>query len=121
MMVLRLPYPPSANRYWRADRGGKPHLSDEARAYKNAVSVTMLKTRVVRLDCDVAVTIHVYRPRKSGDLDNTLKVLLDSLKGYAFVDDSQVVSINAKRFDDKANPRAEVTIAANSGGTAEAT
>ncbi len=61
----------------------------------------------------VSVNVRVYRPARRGDLDNCLKVLLDALKGIAFVDDSQVVHIHARRYEDKANPRAEVTVSAD--------
>lgn len=66
--------------------------------------------RVQPISGPVAVTVSVYRPAKRGDLDNTLKVLLDSLKGFAFHDDAQVVELHASRGDDKVNPRAVVTI-----------
>jgi Holliday junction resolvase RusA-like endonuclease len=59
---------------------------------------------------DIALAVDVYRPARRGDLDNCLKVMIDSLKGVAFVDDSQVVHITARRFEDKANPRAVVTV-----------
>lgn len=58
----------------------------------------------------VAVNIVVYRPRKAGDLDNTLKVMLDALKGVAFVDDNQVLRITADRDDDAERPRAEIIV-----------
>lgn len=112
-MKLVLPYPPSANRYWRSDRGRAPHRSEEAKAYKLAVGmvVTQQGTQAIEVHRGpVAVTVAVYRPRKSGDLDNRLKVLLDALKGIAFEDDEQVVRIEATRHDDKANPRVEVEV-----------
>ena len=112
MKTLVLPYPPSANRYWRSDRGGRPHLSDEARAFRGAVQMRLLTQRMPLLEGEVAVTIAVYRPAKRGDLDNTIKVLLDALKGFAYLDDSQVTLLSAERFDDKANPRAEVVVTA---------
>lgn len=58
----------------------------------------------------VDVTVHVFRPRKAGDLDNALKVLLDALSGIAYVDDDQVVSLHAFRHDDKERPRVEVEV-----------
>lgn len=105
---LLLPYPPSANRYWRTDRGGKPHLSDEARAFRKKV-----KQRYGGEDpltCAVGVTLLLHRPQRSGDLDNFLKVTLDALKGIAFEDDSQVQEIVARRYEDKANPRVVVKV-----------
>ncbi len=106
-----LPYPPSANAYWRfvAIRGRPVVLvSREAREYKKTVAL-MLKTSP-RITGTVGLRLNVFRPRKSGDLDNTIKVLLDSLKGILFEDDKQVVEITAKRWDDKENPRVLVQV-----------
>lgn len=57
------------------------------------------------------MVIRVYRPQRRGDLDNTMKAILDSLSGLLYVDDKQVIEIHAKRFDDKKNPRVEIEYA----------
>lgn len=110
-MKLTLPYPPSANRYWRNWRG-RMVRSKEATAYMGTVAALALRAglRGVQYDGAVGVTVTLYRPAKRGDLDNSLKVLLDSLRGIAYADDSQVVRLFAERFDDQASPRAEVTV-----------
>jgi Holliday junction resolvase RusA-like endonuclease len=86
--------------------------SPEAREYQRKVALLWRSQmgRIEPLKGDVSVMLSVYRPAKRGDLDNQIKVMLDALKGYAYVDDSQVVHLEATRFDDKANPRAVVTI-----------
>lgn len=109
MTRIVLPYPISANRYWRAVRG-RVLVSAEARAYKARVAWLCMAAKVRPLDGPLSVSLAVYRPRHIGDLDNTLKVLLDALRGIAFADDDQVVELHALRLDDKANPRAEVTL-----------
>ena len=49
------------------------------------------------------------RPTKKPDLDNIAKLILDSLNGVAYTDDSQVVSLTIeKRYAEK--PRVELTI-----------
>ena len=109
-MNLVLPYPPSANDYWRTVKG-RVYVTDRARAYKDAVALYLNTQRIARFEHDVAVSMKVYRPRRIGDLDNTLKVLLDAIKGRVFRDDSQVTLINAERLDDATNPRVELTVA----------
>lgn len=112
---LRLPYPPSANAYWRSVNG-RVLVSAEARAYKQKVGWLCAVGRKLKpLDGPVVVTIAAYRPRRIGDLDNLLKVLLDSIRGYAYRDDSQVVEIHARRADDKADPRVEIRVEAVTG------
>lgn len=109
MIRLTLPYPPSANRYWRVVRG-QTLVSAEARAYKRTVAQLCLVARIRPFTGDVMLMLDIYRPLRRGDLSNRIKVLEDALEGYAFDDDAQVVDIAARRFDDKANPRAEVVI-----------
>lgn len=109
IIKLTLPLPPSANRYWRNFRG-RAVVSKEAKEYKEIVGWLCQSVEHPRLDGPVSIQMDVYRARKSGDLDNFTKCLLDSLNGYVYQDDSQVVEIHARRFDDKANPRVEVRI-----------
>jgi crossover junction endodeoxyribonuclease RusA len=107
---LTLPYPPSANRYWRVDKRGFAYVSTEARAYKNRIRLLAMAERLRPLAGPVSLSLGVYRPQKSGDLSNRIKVLEDALSGVAFEDDDQVVELHALRMDDKTNPRVEVTI-----------
>ena len=109
MARVTLPYPISANRYWRNFRGMMV-VSAEAKAYKTKAKLLALSAGMRPLDGEVVVKMDVYRPLKRGDLDNRIKVLLDALRGAAFVDDDQVIEIHARRFDDKANPRVEIEI-----------
>jgi crossover junction endodeoxyribonuclease RusA len=109
MKPLVVPYPPTANTYWRVWRG-RAVKSTEARAYQDAVAKLARAAGWRPLDGPVHVRLDVWRPRRIGDLDNTLKVLLDSLKGIAFRDDAQVVAITASRWEDKAHPRAEISV-----------
>lgn len=109
MIRLTLPLPPLLNRYYRTDRG-ITHLSDDGRAFKRDVFVIAKAAGVVPLQGAVRVRIDVYRKRKAGDVDGYCKSVLDALNGLAYDDDSQVVELLVRRFDDKANPRAEVCI-----------
>lgn len=105
-----IPYPPSLNKYWRTFKG-RVYLSSEAKKYKSDVRKIFEASNVDLLKEDKMVILHidVYRPRKIGDLDNTLKGILDSLNGCLYVDDRQVVEIHARRFDDKENPRVNIS------------
>lgn len=109
--VLTLPFPPSTNRYWRFPRGlGYPLVSREAREYKIEAARLAIKQGIKPIDGDVQVRIYAFRPSKRGDLDNMLKVVLDSLKGIAWHDDKQIVFMVAARFEDKGNPRLEIEV-----------
>lgn len=100
MIELTLPEPPSANRYWKVWRG-RAVKSKEARAYALQVKYLAIQQHVrAPITGDVALTVHWYRARRAGDLDNRLKCLLDSLKGITYADDKQVRRFTAERFDD---------------------
>lgn len=106
---IRLEYPPSINHYWRSDRG-VTHISTEGKEYRKMTALYLNTKNVKPLDGDIVITLKVFRPAKRGDLDNSFKVPLDVLKGYAYFDDKQIVEIHGYRYDDKDNPRIEVTI-----------
>ena len=103
-VLLTLPVPPSANKYWLYG-GGRVRTSPEAKAYKDAVR---LLTKCDMIHGRVAVNVSVFRPAKRGDLDNYLKVMLDALEGVLYENDKQITEIHAFRYDDADNPRVEL-------------
>ncbi|WP_186260380.1 RusA family crossover junction endodeoxyribonuclease [Burkholderia gladioli] len=138
MITVTLPYPISANRYWRSrvikPRSGpeivSTYVSTEAKEYKQEVG-WLLRAAGVRQPIAgrvaVAYTLYPHRPqdwktrqRKLGatwddsvqciDLDNAQKVLLDALKGLAFDDDAWVRRIIAERAEPDGEARVVVTI-----------
>lgn len=110
---LVLPMPPSANRYWRTMVNRKTgaamtFVSEEAKAFKKRVaSIASLDTLIYS---EIAVSLTVFRPQRSGDLDNRLKCCLDAMQGVVYANDSQIVEIHAYRKEDKHNPRIKVEI-----------
>lgn len=103
---LLLPYPVSANRYWRHGlRGRKPATlrSDEANEYKARVSEIATAAGCVPWEVAVEVWITLHpRARIDGkpsdtrmDLDNCIKVALDACQGALYVNDRQVESLHA--------------------------
>ena len=119
-LTVTLPWPPSANAYWRPSRGRGLVPSEEARRYKAAVAEIARTLALLPLTGRVRATINAYRPRKTGDLDNISKVLLDALSGWAWLDDSQVVELHLYRHDDASNPRVELVADGEGMATAEA-
>lgn len=105
MPILRLPYPPSVNRMWR-NYGGRVVKSAEARDYQHAVQVAATAAGIEPLDGRIAwdLTIHPRQPKKPTgarvrcmDVSNALKIAEDALNGIAWIDDSQVDAIAARR------------------------
>lgn len=111
MQNFTLPYPPSVNRLY-ATVGRYRVLTREGRQYKKDAADAAMAQGVKLHSGALAVCVHFFRPRKSGDLDNLSKSLLDSLKGIAWDDDAQITELHFFRHEDKENPRAEIEISA---------
>lgn len=133
MIRLTLPYPISANRYWRSYTIGKRSvvaISREAEDYKERVNLLCWQAGIREpIVGRVAITVRLFphrpldwqrRQRKLGpawddgvqclDLDNANKVLLDSLKGVAIEDDKWVRRIVSERMEPDGEARVEVEI-----------
>lgn len=134
-VTLILPPAVSSNRYWRSfvPRGHKRAivtLSDEAKAYKAVVAQIARKAGVVSpIKGRVAVSYTLFPKRPQDwakraakdpmtwddtvqclDLDNALKVMLDSLKGIVFEDDKFVHELHGRRAEPDGDGRLVVTI-----------
>lgn len=134
MIRLTLPYPLSANRYWRPVPIGK-HITivptKEAKQYRKDVAALCAAAGVrspVAGRVEIAVALYPHRPldwqkrqRQHGaawddtvqciDIDNANKVLLDALKGVAIDDDKWVRRLVAERMEpDAEGSRVVVTI-----------
>lgn len=132
---LVLPYPLSANRYWRTymPKGFKAPVtvcSSEAKAYKQQVG-WLAKAAGIRqpITGRVAVSYTLYPKRPQDwakraakdpaawddgvlciDLDNAQKVLFDALKGVVIEDDKWVRRIEAERAEPDGEARLVVRI-----------
>ncbi len=109
MYSLTLPYPPLLNHYLRRSAHGV-YQTPEAAAYKEEAAYTARLAGLEPLEGAIVVAMDVYRPRKRGDIDAPIKLPLDALNRIAWEDDSQIVELHIHRFDDKHNPRIELSI-----------
>jgi crossover junction endodeoxyribonuclease RusA len=132
---LVLPYPLSANRYWRSfvPKGHQRAivtLSDEAKSFKSQVQ-WMCKAAGIKSPITGRVHIDIQlfpkrpqdyekRMNKLGagwddtvqciDLDNANKVLFDAIKGIAITDDKWVRKLTAERMEPDGDARVVMTI-----------
>jgi crossover junction endodeoxyribonuclease RusA len=107
VITIRLPYPVSANKYWRTTvtKGhAVTYVSAEARSYKQAIAWIAIAAGVRPVHEHVALKIALHpKTTKNGDaskicldLDNSIKVTCDALNGIAYNDDSQIKRIEAE-------------------------
>lgn len=100
--ALLLPYPVSANRYWRHGQS-RTYVSPEAQDYKARVVEIATAAGCVPWEVEVElwVTLHPKLtvdglPNKTRmDLDNALKIALDCCQGALYINDRQVVAVHA--------------------------
>jgi crossover junction endodeoxyribonuclease RusA len=105
MNKATLPVPPSVNHYLRRTRWGVT-LTEEAKAFKDYVRYNVRKRM---LTGDVVMRIDYYRKRRAGDIDGPLKLCFDALQGIWYENDKQIVELHVRRFEDRDNPRLEIT------------
>ncbi|MBC7238568.1 MAG: RusA family crossover junction endodeoxyribonuclease [Chloroflexi bacterium] len=102
---IDLPWPPTANRYWRRVNG-RTILSRAARQFRKRVrDLWFVKKYVLGkdgfADTEVRVEIDVYPPdRRRRDIDNVVKAVLDALVDVNIIDDdSQVKELRVVRHE----------------------
>lgn len=95
---LPLPWPPSANNYWRK-WNNRMVISPQARAYHQKVSYIAKEYGRMTADARLAVSMFAYPPdKRKRDIDNLVKITLDALeKGKVFENDSQVDFLSVQR------------------------
>jgi crossover junction endodeoxyribonuclease RusA len=108
-VTVTLPVPGSANTNWRMGNG-RMYKAASSRSYRALVAPICRKALRTPFTKPVSVQVIWYRARKSGDLDNRLKVLLDSIQGMLYTDDSLIYYIEAERRDDPDHPRMVVIV-----------
>lgn len=99
--MILLPYPPSANRYWRTFRGRHVRSAD-AMQYRGEVlhRATLYGLRLLSGPVRVTATLHPRLTLKGQasrtriDLDNAVKVVLDALQGVAYDNDRQIEDLH---------------------------
>lgn len=136
MKSITATFPPavSANLYWRTRVVGKiamTYVSAEAKAFKADVARCLIAAGCVKPypgRVEVRISMYPHRPQdwqkrmrtlgadwddgvRSIDLDNSIKVTLDAMKGIAFIDDVWVRRIYAERMEpDSGGGRVVVTV-----------
>jgi crossover junction endodeoxyribonuclease RusA len=91
MIEIELPFPPSANHYYRRV-GPRTLISREGRRYRERVCAILARLGLGCFWGSLDMDIEVYPPdQRRRDADNLQKCLLDSLQhGGLYADDSQI-------------------------------
>ena len=113
-ITLRLPWPPSLNRIWRAVNG-RIVLSKIAREYKVQIANVLPTGRVKPLTGRVSVTMLLCPPaalrNKVNDICNREKLVCDTLtEQRVWLDDGQIDVILMGRGPESANGHVDILI-----------
>ncbi len=95
---VQMPWPPSANRYWRKYRG-RMVISEEARKYIDDVTILALTWQIKTFKSRLSLKIFACPPDKRvRDIDNILKIAIDSLQHAGiYENDGQIDRIYIER------------------------
>lgn len=111
-MIIQGQVPSKSNSYKVITINGHGSIgkTDKLEAYERSFYL-QCKHRGLNIDRPFKLFVDVYYESNRPDLDNGLKVILDCLQ-YAGVikNDRNCIEIVARKFVDKANPRAEITL-----------
>ncbi len=99
-IVIDLPWPPTANTYWRRN-GGRYFISKRGQDYREYVAKACYAYQGLFIAEDrLRVKIKAYPPdKRKRDLDNLFKSTLDSIQHAGlYVDDSQIDKLSIERM-----------------------
>ena len=92
-LILNLPWPPTVNSYYAKTKRGV-YISKGGRAFRDAVISACREQMALnlRLDSRLSMQVILYPPdRRTRDLDNYMKALLDALThSEVWIDDEQI-------------------------------
>lgn len=118
-LKFKLPYPVSANRYWRTrviKKYAQTYLSAEAQEYKRTAKMIAGDTACIQGDICIGLVLAPRMTKKNEaskvliDLDNSIKVTIDALIGVVYDDDKQVKKIMAEYGEPEKDGALYVTI-----------
>ena len=111
--VYVLPYPPTVNHYYTIARGRKI-LSPRGRAYRTrcVASIRLQRQRETLVGLVLVRAVFVPPDRRTRDVDNVTKPLLDAMKhGGVYGDDAQAKRVQLVMAEpDKRHPRVVVEL-----------
>lgn len=95
----------------RVFKNGGVGEDPRATRQKQATIMAARRQKAPRVPGEVELSVVYHRATaRRCDVDNLLKLTLDALNGTCWLDDTQVVSVHARKTVDRENPRTEVYV-----------
>lgn len=103
--------PPTTNNIYR-HKGSITFMTAEGRATKEGYQwecKSQYHNKIIENPISVVVEFY-FKDKLRRDLDNFLKIVLDSMTGILWKDDSQIIELTLRKFIDKENSRVELWV-----------
>lgn len=111
-MIILEGKPISTNSIYRRGRGKTLYMREEAKDLKENYQwqiKNQWKEKPTAENIELVVRLY-FDNKRTHDIDNYNKLLLDSMKGIVFEDDSQIQRLTIEKSYDKGRPRIEVEV-----------
>ncbi|HXU27407.1 MAG TPA: RusA family crossover junction endodeoxyribonuclease [Bacteroidia bacterium] len=105
MIILKLPIPPSINKYYGTKNDKSKFLLDEVKLFRWETLIEVKKLKIKPLNGSVQLRIlFVFKDKRKHDVDNRIKSLQDALQiAGLFADDVQVNNSNLAKMYKKSD------------------
>ena len=110
--IITLQLPTSVNRTYKSGNGHF-YKSQEARDWEEKATYALIKSgyrqkhKMIEGILGLRIDFYLKRDR---DCDSGIKLLMDFLQNKVYRNDRQVKHLIVEKFEDKINPRVEITI-----------
>ena len=102
----------SIYRYTRVGKFARMYMTKQGKQLKEQYQMearSQFKDEIIFGDCDLEITLF-FKDKRRRDVDNYNKLVLDSLEGVVFLDDSQIQKLTITKDYSAENPRIEIEI-----------
>lgn len=112
MVHIKINGTPPSTQHIYGHRGSVTYMTREGKDYKEMCQWEIKSQYKGKPQTEpISVIIEFYfKDKLRRDLDNFLKIILDSCTGMLWKDDSQIIELILRKFIDKKNPRVELFI-----------
>jgi Holliday junction resolvase RusA-like endonuclease len=87
--------PPSANTLYRTNKSNRIYKPAPIKDFNEYVKSVIHYEELLTQNLKLEIEIYIMRDR---DIDNSLKILLDSFNGVIYKDDKQVIELNIRKI-----------------------
>ena len=95
--------PKSVNKLYLRSKTGGLYINPKAVEFKNKVSEILNKLEFKKSENKIKLIIEFYVIKKNLDIDNLLKLMIDSMNNIIYDDDRQVYELHVRKIICKEN------------------